>query len=237
MGGWIKNRPYNSSCLYIRGRTGVVFIWALSSPPTPSGCPTDAGPRPFPADAGPCHFPSLARPISAPARLLLPRTRAPAPPRPRVSDPAADARPLPGGWPPPVGRLRTARAGSFPYAGHPPQDLLQLFFARWLTAVFNLRRRQAAPLTPAHAPSPPTPAHATSPHLRAPSPPPRACSFPTPTRLLLPTLGFLTPQPMPARSPVVGPRRSAAPGQPMRGVSPMQVARPRTCYSPISHGG
>ena len=102
---------------------GVVFIWALSSPPTPSSCPADASPRPFPADAGPRHFPSPTRPISAPARLLLPRTRAPAPPRPRVSDPAADARPLPGGWPPPAGRPRTARAGSFPCAGRPPQDL------------------------------------------------------------------------------------------------------------------
>ena len=76
-----------------------------------------------------------------------------------------------------------------------------------------LRRRQAAPPTPARAPSPPTPARATSPHPCAPSPPPRACSFPTPTRLLLPALGFLTPPPTPARSPVVGPARGVSPVQ------------------------
>ena len=100
-----------------------------------------------------------------------------------------------------------------------------------------LRRRQAAPPTPARAPSPPTPARATSPHPHAPSSPPRSCSFPTPARLLLPALGFLTPPPTPARSPVVGPRRPASPGQPVRGVSPVQVARPRTCYSSVSRGG
>ncbi|XP_066342429.1 vegetative cell wall protein gp1-like [Miscanthus floridulus] len=168
------------------------------------GCPTDAGPRPFPTDAGPCHFPSPARPISAPARLLLPCTRAPTPPRPRVSDPAANARPLPGGWPPLAGRPRTARAGSFPCASRPPQDLQQLCFAQWLTAVFNLRHRQAAPPTPACAPSPPTPARATSPHPRAPSPP-RA--------------------PAPPRPRVFDP---AADARPLPGGWPPPAGRPRT---------